>query len=682
MDELHIIDEALVAIIAAQTEEDVQRAVLGAARSLLPDSILVASGLLPDGDAMRVTATAGLDSFIFKAAQLLGADPTRMTYSLADMTPDDLAIYRTGRLERVPDGLYTLTLHKLPRAACRAVERLTGVRETWAVGFAWEGVHYGGLSIGLLGDAELTGKQVIETVAHVAAIAMRRLRAEAELEAATGDIDAFWHKALDLLCIADTGGQFRRLNPEWEATLGWPVAELEGRRFLDFVHPDDVDATVAAVGDLAAGKAVVKFVNRYRTRAGDYRWLEWRSFPRGELVYAAARDLTDRIETERRLRESEARYRLLADNAADVIWLLDLATQRFVYVSPSVERLRGYSAEEILENQTMLDVLTPESARQVAEALPRRLEAFARDDPDARMGVDEIDQWHKDGSVVATEATTTLLTDAEGRADRVLGVSRDITERRRAEAEIRALNESLEARVRERTAQLEAAVVELETFSYSVSHDLRAPLRAINGYATIVEEDFGEAIGADGRRLCDNIIVNTRRMGQLIDDLLAFSRVGRTQLAIEPIDMAALVRSVYEEITTEEQRDSMQFVLDSLAPSAGDPTLMRQAWANLLGNAFKFSAGSENPRIEVRSREHDGETVYSVHDNGAGFDMRHAGKLFQVFERLHGTRYEGTGIGLAIVRRVVEAHGGRVWAESAAGEGATFFFSLPSPPVA
>ncbi len=263
-------------------------------------------------------------------------------------------------------------------------------------------------------------------------------------------------------------------------------------------------------------------------------------------------------------------------------------------------------------------------------------------------------------------------------SDKIEALGREVEERRRAEEKIRQLNVELERRVSERTAQLQAANKELESFSYSVSHDLRAPLRAIDGYANMLAEDWGPTLGAEGMRLCAVISENTRRMGQLIDDLLAFSRLGRAEMQSLLIDMEKLAHEVFLELTMPEARARIDLRIGSLPRAVGDPALIRQVWTNLLANAVKFSARRERTIIEIDSSASGEDVIYSVRDNGAGFDMRHAQKLFEVFQRLHSQRdFEGFGIGLAIVQRIVNRHGGRVWAESAPDKGASFFFALP-----
>jgi PAS domain S-box-containing protein len=366
------------------------------------------------------------------------------------------------------------------------------------------------------------------------------------------------------------------------------------------------------------------------------------------------------------LQESEQRYRYLFESNPVPMWIVDASTQEFLVVNDEAVEALGYTRAEFLA-MTSFDLRAPED-RAMHEKAVRNLDPLVRVRRQAKL-------LRKDGVAREMEITAHPFV-FEGRQARLVLVN-DITDRLRAEDEIRKLNTELERRVMERTSQLEASNKELESFSYSVSHDLRSPLRAIDGFCRILTEDCGDKLDDEGRRLLGVVRDNSRKMGQLIDDLLEFSRLGRKPLSAAVIHTQRLVEEVLGELQAGNERRP-QFTLGALPPAYGDAVLIKQAWVNLLDNAIKFSGKHGQPVIEVSGHENGAENVYCVKDNGAGFDMRYYDKLFGVFQRLHRTEeFEGTGVGLAIVQRVVARHGGRVWAEGEVDRGAVFYFSLP-----
>ena len=384
-----------------------------------------------------------------------------------------------------------------------------------------------------------------------------------------------------------------------------------------------------------------------------------------ELAFLSAHDETLARKLQHKheqLQQSERKYRSYFDSSPVAIIVLD-GSGRILDFNPAACRLSLYPASE-LHGKALTELADPSSA-------PAALAAFAAL-PDTGGTLARYKVRRRDGTVREVQVSAIRLDGA-----RVLAFCEDVTEQVQAEETVRRANADLEKRVRERTVQLEQANRELEAFCYSVSHDLRAPLRAVDGYSHLLEEIAADRLDEESRRLVDSIRQSARRMSNLINDLLSLSKTSRQDLRIGLVDMERLAEAVVWELLPADERDRSDVTIHPLPKAAGDEGLLRQVWANLLGNAVKFSSKKEKRAIEIGVRFSGNETAYFVRDNGVGFPPEHAQRLFDVFQRLHAAGdFEGSGIGLAIVRRIVERHGGRVWAESVPGAGATFWFAL------
>lgn len=399
------------------------------------------------------------------------------------------------------------------------------------------------------------------------------------------------------------------------------------------------------------------------------------------LVPVVERALRERHEqrlrrtAETAVRERDARYRLMTQAVFDAVWDWDIAANRIEWTE-GLRTLFGYPLEHLVtDGDWWFQRIHPDDRELVAATVDSVIHG------DAAIFSSEHRFRRADGSYAFVVDRAFVVRDSDNRALRMIGAMTDDSQRRQSEEEIRQLTDELERRVVERTAQLEAANQELEAFTYAVSHDLRAPLRAVESFSAAVLEDCGRQLDERGHHHIARVRDAGRRMGRLIEDLLLLSRVTRREMRWEAVDLSRLARTACDELRAGQIERHVDIEIQPKLAAHGDAGLLGVVLANLLGNAWKYTSKHEHATIAFGSTEVDGGTVFFVRDDGAGFDQRYADRLFVAFQRLHSrSEFEGTGVGLATVRRIVARHGGRVWAEGAPEQGATFYFTLGSAP--
>jgi PAS domain S-box-containing protein len=506
-----------------------------------------------------------------------------------------------------------------------------------------------------------------------------RKRAEKELQEKKEELERYFTSSLDLLCIADTDGNFIKLNPAWEETLGYPVAELEGKPFLDFVHPGDLEATIQSLSRLDNQEEVRNFENRYRGSDGSYHWIEWRSRPQGKTIYAVARDITDRKHMEESLRLGEEKYRLLVDNSHDIIYTLDLQGI-FTFVSPSWTLHLGHAPDQVVGRHFqpfvhsddleaclafMNLVITSQVQLEGVEYRVRHLDGSWR--------------WHRSNGMA--------IRDANGIVVGLQGSARDITAAKDAEAALLEVNRQLEAataKANEMALRAEMASAAKSEFLANMSHEIRTPMNGVIGMTGLLMDT---ELTEEQRRFANAVRASGESLLVVINDILDFSKIeaGKLDLEIMDFDLQDLLEDFVEVMALRAQDKGLELncYADPLIPMLlrGDPGRLRQIMHNLVGNAIKFTHRGEIAIRVSLGTEIDTEVSlrFSVHDTGIGIPKDKLGLLFSKFTQVDSSttrKYGGTGLGLAISKQLAGMMGGEIGVESEEGKGSEFWFTV------
>lgn len=468
------------------------------------------------------------------------------------------------------------------------------------------------------------------------------------------------NNSADIICIIDAGTwTFEEVNLVIESILGYTVEEIRGSSLLFYLDP----GARPGIEKLRHENAErFSFETRVYSKDREIKWLNWNIVNKNGLWFANARDITGIKEVE----EIKSYLSVVVRQSEDAIYLHD-HDGKIISWNEGAEKIYGFTEAEAL-NMKIWNIIPGQFLEEMHGVIDniligRKIETL------------EMSRITKFGKLIDVTFSASVIADPEGNLKSVAITERDITHQKKTRQEILQLNINLNDNI----VQLESMNNDLESFSYSVSHDLRAPLRAINAYAQIILDEYSSQFDVELKRLFLIIQTNAQRMDRLINDLLAFARMGKRTVQKVPLDFDKQVRQVIKELEGQTKTNA-EILIHPLKPGEGDAALIYQVWINLISNAIKYSGKRASPLIEIGFAESPNDYIYSVKDNGTGFNMDYAHKLFGVFQRLHDNKdFEGTGIGLAIVKRVIAKHGGSVWAQGEPDKGATFFFSLPRP---
>ena len=578
------------------------------------------------------------------------SDRTEVTQAIAAYDPDSAPIIDAAFKRLVADGVpYDLELGLI---------RADGQR-------VW---------VRTIGRPVIDDGRVVRVAGNISDVTERK-RIEEALRAS----DQLFHDGFDHsptgMALTGLDGSLVEVNAAFARMLGYEdPAQLAGQDFARDTHPDDLAANREGIRVMVEERKPYVAEKRYIRRDGAVVYALYGATlvrdadGRPSMLFTQVQDITERKLAEAALRASEERFRRGFENSPIGMALTGL-DGRLVEVNATFARMLGYDDPAELAGQSFANIVHPDELASGRETIKRIIEKGSYHG--------ERRYIRRDGTVVYALYGATLVRDADGRPSVLFGQVQDITERKLAEAEVHRLNAELERRVRQGTAELKAANQELEGFAYSLAHDLRAPIRAINGFGAALSQSHGEELGLQGRETLDRIRRASAKMGELIDAMLLLSELTRRELSLTSVDLSAVAREISDELCALDPARGVEFVIEDGLETVGDQRLVRVLMRNLLENACRFTSPREHARIEVMRA---GAGMFAVADDGVGFNMDFAGLLFEPFARLHREdEFPGIGVGLTTVERIVRRHGGAVWGEGRPGEGATFYFKLEPP---
>lgn len=624
-----------------------------------------------------ITGMKGVRQRGLTRAALLGEAMQMRPLVLPDLV--EIGHLNPGRLESIARTLVSLGMVKADYSLAGLMfEPRTGLHPglvRWLAGAVFGVVAL--LALVFLWNLQMR-RSVRERTRQLQTEVLRRTEVQQQLKVSQDMVQLMFGTAATGIVMNTPDGRFLMANPAYYAIVGYTEAELQAMDTRELTHPDDRVRYAAQRDRMLAGE-LESFSDekRYVKKDGSAVWVHSTvsmvrsASGEGTHVISVTEDITERRAIQDKLHQSEALLRIAGRTARIGGWMLELSSDHVVW------------SDEVCKIHEVPPGTTPslQEALQfyVSPEWRGKMEAVVEACIDSGTPFDEeMEIISAGGRRVWVRVIGEVVRDDSGHVIRLHGSTQDITERKQAQESILRLNAELEERVRQRTSQLEAVNRELEAFSYSVSHDLRSPLNTIDGFSQLLERMARDKVGEQGRHYLSRIRAGTRQMGELIEGLLSLAKLARDPLRAGAVDIAKIARQVVQACREREPERAVEIHIQEKLLALGDQLLLSVVIQNLLGNAWKFTSLQPSARIDVGCQTgEDGEAVYFVRDNGAGFDMAYADKLFGTFQRLHSsTDYAGTGVGLATVKRIIDRHGGRVWAKAAEGQGATFYFTL------